>query len=130
VNWFELEHAVIAESGSAPRLIVLIYEISPIQNLLAIVKYMHCDFGDFPQVIQVLSCVVLKRRLMNPNPLTASPPSVFVADVPIKYFFKYKMAAKNFTVSHFLKICIEDNLLPYPSDTVSFIHDLNYGYQG
>ena len=40
-----------------------------------------------------------------------------------------KMAAKNFTVSHFLKICIEDNLLPYPSDTVSFIHDLNYGYQ-
>ena len=39
------------------------------------------------------------------------------------------MAAKNFTVSHFLKICIEDNLLPYPSDTVSFIHDLNYGYQ-
>lgn len=39
------------------------------------------------------------------------------------------MAAKNFTISHFLKICIEDNLLPYPSDTVSFLHDLNYGYQ-
>ena len=27
------------------------------------------------------------------------------------------------------QICIEDNLLPYPSDTVSFLHDLNYGYQ-
>lgn len=40
-----------------------------------------------------------------------------------------QMAAKNFAISHFLKICIEDNLLPYPSDTVSFIHDLNYGYQ-
>ena len=69
------------------------------------------------------------------------------------------MASKNFTISHFLKICIEDNLLPYPrcnpapssftsicacftnfsncvessidflSDTVSFLHDLNYGYQ-
>jgi len=39
------------------------------------------------------------------------------------------MATKNFTISHFLKICIEDNLLPYPSDTVSFLHDLNYGYQ-
>ena len=24
------------------------------------------------------------------------------------------MASKNFTISHFLKICIEDNLLPYP----------------
>merc|ERR1719193_468177 len=40
-----------------------------------------------------------------------------------------QMAAKNFHISDFLKICIEDNLLPYPSDTVSFIHDLNYGYQ-
>ncbi|XP_023348177.1 uncharacterized protein LOC111716896 [Eurytemora carolleeae] len=40
-----------------------------------------------------------------------------------------QMAAKNFAISHFLKICIEDNLLPYPSDTVSFIHDLNYSYQ-
>ena len=39
------------------------------------------------------------------------------------------MATKNFTISHFLKISIEDNLLPYPSDTVSFLHDLNYGYQ-
>merc|ERR1719233_1266421 len=40
-----------------------------------------------------------------------------------------QMAAKNFHISDFLKICIEDNLLPYPSDTVSFLHDLNYGYQ-
>ena len=28
------------------------------------------------------------------------------------------MASKNFTISHFLKICIEDNLLPYPRFTL------------
>jgi hypothetical protein len=41
------------------------FEISPLQILLAIVKYPHGDFIDFPQVIQVLSCVALKRRLMQ-----------------------------------------------------------------
>ena len=34
-----------------------------------------------------------------------------------------------FILISILQICIEDNLLPYPSDTVSFLHDLNYGYQ-
>jgi hypothetical protein len=63
VSWSEFEHAVNAGSGSSPRLIVLIYEISPLQILLAFGKYLHCDFGDFPQVIPVCSCFLMEVRI-------------------------------------------------------------------
>ncbi len=57
----EFEHAVYAGSGFVPRLIVLLFEISPLQILVAIAKYLHKDLGDFLQVIQVFSCFFLGK---------------------------------------------------------------------